>query len=267
MNEPGSGRPKVLAEIDGRGIAALTLNRPEKGNCYDGQMLGLIQAQVAALAGGPRVRAIVLRGAGKHFCVGAEIGRPGASSGAAAGSSAGPRLTEVLAELDRAPKPTIALVHGACVGGGLAFACCCDIVLAASDAFFSIPEVRIGFSPGALLPFFARAMGARSLRRYALSGERFTAQEALRMGVVHEVCEAAALDARLPEVLEGILLGGPVAVGATKAALARFAERDIPQALLAELEREFERARESAEAREGRASFLEKRKPSWYPTR
>ena len=162
----------LRCDIDGRGIATLLLNRPDKGNCYNQAMLDALLAELTRLAAEPAVRALVLRGAGKHFCVGAEIGGEAPAPGK-------PRTTipVVCDALDRFPKPTIALVHGACIGGGLALVCGCDVVIAADDAFFSMPEVRLGFAPGPLIPFFLRAIDARSLRRYLLSGERFKADD------------------------------------------------------------------------------------------
>ena len=255
----------LLADVTTRGIATLILNRPEKGNCYDAHMLAALRERLAAFGADAAVRAIVLRGAGKHFCVGAEISRPGQPRNEEAGAPSGPSLIDVLLELDRAPKPAIALVQGACVGGGLAFACCCDIVIASSSAFFSIPEVRIGIAPTALIPFFVRAMGDRGFRRYGLSGERFSAREALRMGVVQQLCEPGGLEAALAEVIEGMLLGAPGAVRESKEAAARFAAQRIPAERLQQMERSFQDVLNSDEAREGRASFVEKRKPRWYP--
>lgn len=259
------GEQTLLAAVTARGIATLTLNRPDKGNCYDAPMLAALHAHFAACGKDAAVRAIVLRGAGKHFCVGAEISRPGQPRNDEGGASSGPSLIDVLLELDRVPKPTIALVQGACVGGGLAFACCCDIVIASSHAFFSIPEVRIGIPPSALIPFFVRAMGDRGLRRYGLSGERFSAAEALRMGIAQQVCEPDGIEAALAEVIEGILLSAPGAVRESKQAAARFAAQPIPVERLQQMERSFKDVLDSDEAREGRASFVEKRKPRWYP--
>ena len=167
----------VLRSVDGRGIATLTLNRPRNGNSYNQAMLDALLREVVELGADAAVRIIVLRGSGKHFCVGAEIG-------AATPAAEGPRTTipALCLELDAVPKPTVALVHGACIGGGVALVSCCDVVLAAGTAFFALPEVRLGFAPGPLIPFFLRAIEVRSLRRYLLSGERFAAGEAKRVG-------------------------------------------------------------------------------------
>ena len=252
----------VLRSIDVRGVATLTLNRPHRGNSYDQAMLDALSEEIADLGADPTVRIIVLRGRGKHFCAGAEIG------GAEAAAKDRPRTTipALCLEWDAAPKPTVALVHGACIGGGVALVSCCDVVIAARNAFFSLPEVRLGFAPGPLIPFFLRAMEARSLRRYLLSGERFAAAEALRIGLVHQLCDAEAGDAALAALMDELLLAGPNAVAQAKALLRRLGQMSIPRELLAELQGEFDQHFHSVEATEGRASFREKRKPRWFPS-
>ena len=252
MSEPG-----LLGEIDGRGVATLTLNRPDKGNCYDRAMLGALAAELSRLAGDAAVRLVVLRGRGRHFCAGANIGEAGS------GSKAGPGIVDVCVVLDALPKPTLALVHGACIGGGLALAACCDIVIAETNAFFSLPEVRLGFAPGPLMPFLLRALGYRSLRRYLLSGQRFDGAEALRIGLVHQLAPAGALEQALTDQVEEVLKAGPNAAADAKKILQRLAGAPITPSQLAELQAAFEKSMGSSEAIEGRASFREKRKPTW----
>ena len=156
------------------------------------------------------------------------------------------------------------MVHGACIGGAVAMVSCCDVVIATADAFFSIPEVRLGIAPGSLMPFFLRAIEARSLRRYLLSGERFAADEAKRIGLVHVVCETEACDSTLAGLIDEMLLAGPNAVAQAKHLLRRLTHAPISSELLAELQSEFDARFNSPEAAEGRASFREKRKPTWY---
>jgi len=171
----------------------------------------------------------------------------------------------MLTTLDALPKPTIAVLHGGCIGGAVAMVACCDIALALEDAFFSIPEVRLGLTPTSLLPIFLRAMDYRAFRRYGLSGERFSAAEALRLGLVHQLCRSETLDASLTEITEALLLGAPGAIAALKRSAARHAAPPASKEALRALEREFPGALRSPEAVEGVASFLEKRKPNWYP--
>ena len=259
MTDPSSPEVAVLCALDRRGVATLTLNRPEKGNRYNQAMLDTLLAETARLGADPAVRVIVLRADGKHFCVGAEIGdeQPAAKDAPRASI---PRLCLAF---DSLPKPTIALVHGACIGGGVALVSCCDIVVAARGAFFSLPEVRLGFAPGPLIPFFLRAMEARSLRRYLLSGERFAAEAAMRIGLVHELYDTVDGDAALAALLDELLLAGPNAVTVAKGLLRRLGQPPVSKELLVELQREFDQRRHSPEAVEGIASFREKRKPRW----
>ena len=167
----------------------------------------------------------------------------------------------MLASLDALPKPTLAVVHGAAVGGGAAFAACCDTVIAADDAFFSIPEVRVGIPPLGVAPFLVHAIGHRHFRRYGLSGERITAAEALRLGLAHQVCGADALDETLGCIADEFLLAAPGAIGTLKTAAAQYAS----PTLSAILSNQPAHDSKTPEALEGIASFREKRKPSWYP--
>jgi methylglutaconyl-CoA hydratase len=249
----------VLGAVDGRGIASVTLNRPGKANAYDAPMQEALALQFERLAADGSVRTIVLRGAGRHFSAGADV---------AAGAEPAPGargIFEICRLIDTVPKPTVALVQGACVGGGMALAACCDIVIAARDAFFAVPEVRLGLTPGTLGVFFARALGLRGFRRYAMTGERFGAAEALRLGFVHELCEPGTLDQALAAQVEEILLAAPSAARHAKLMAARLAGEPLGAGLVARLQVEFLESQASDEAREGRASFREKRKPGWYP--
>jgi methylglutaconyl-CoA hydratase len=259
MTDASSADAAVLRAIDRRGIATLTLNRPEKGNSYSFAMLDALRDEVTRLGADPAVRALVLRGSGKHFSAGAEIGEPAAKGR--------PRtsIAALCLELDAVAKPTIALVQGACIGGAVALISCCDMVVAAQNAFFSLPEVRLGFAPASLIPFFLRAIDARALRRYLLSGERFAADEALRIGLVHQLCTPDAGDAALAGLIDEVLMAGPNALVQAKGLLRRLTQTPISPELMAELQAEFDRRAHSPEAAEGRASFREKRKPKWYP--
>ena len=223
-------------------------------------MLDGLTAAIERFAADPAVRIVVVRGEGKHFCVGAEIGAPEPAPSATRATIPG-----VCHALDTLAKPTIAFVHGACIGGGLALVSCCDMVIASPDAFFSLPEVRLGFAPGPLIPFFLRAIEPRSLRRYLLTGERFKADEALRIGLVHQVCAADGGDQALESLIDEALLAGPGAVAQAKRLLRELAGTPVSPTLTNELQHEFDVLFKSPEAAEGRASFRDKRRPSWYP--
>ena len=253
----------VLSTTDRRGVATLTLNRPVKGNAYNQVMLDKLAAEIARIGADPAVRAVVLRGAGRHFCVGGDIlDDPQAHTGS--GATPQIMLPAICFELDTLGKPTIALVHGACFGGGFALAACCDILLAEKESFFAVPELRLGFSPGPVTPYFLRGLGPRHLRRYLISGERFSAADGLRMGLVHEIYDGDAGEV-LAKLIDNVLLSAPQAVAVAKARLRQLAWTEPTKALLAELQVEFRKDFESADGVEGRASFRAKRKPSWTP--
>ncbi len=261
-SEPAPSGAPLLCAIDSHGIATLVFNRPEKGNSHNQAMLHALHDEIARLGADAAIRAIVLRGTGKHFSAGADVG------GEHDAAQVAPRVTipALCLALDTVPKPTVALVHGACIGGAVAVISCCDMVIATQSAFFALPEVRLGFAPGPLIPFFLRAMGPRGLRRYLLSGERFAAEEALRIGLVHQLCSADASDAALSKVIGEVLLAGPNATVHAKELLRRLTGVPISTELLAELQSEFDQRFRSSEAIEGRATFREKRKPSWLAT-
>jgi methylglutaconyl-CoA hydratase len=253
----------VLCTTDQNGVATLTLNRPEKGNAYNQAMLDALEVVLARLNDDTAVRAVVLRGTGKHFCVGGDIlGDPKPHTGEAGQRTMLPALCHAL---DHLPKPTVAFIHGACFGGGFAFAACCDVVLAERQSFFCVPELRLGFSAGPITPYFLQALGPRHLRRYLLSGERFTAEQAMRMDFVHEIYEGETGEAMLAELLDNILLSAPSAVAEAKAHLHQSRWTPPTPELLAELQIEFRKGYESADGVEGRASFRDKRRPAWAP--
>lgn len=249
---------KLLHSASERGVATITFNRPDRANSYDTPMLDALCDAFESYGADPKVRVIVLRGAGKHFSAGAGIGE----------GAAKPRLSmgDVCTLIDSTPKPTLAVVQGACIGGALAMVSCCDMVIAGPEASFSIPEVRLGFSPGPLLGTFVRAMGYRSVRRYLLSGERFSAEEGLRIGLVGKLCETEQLDRACDVWIDQCLLGAPGALSQAKRMLRdSAAPPPLTAEALQQLQAAFDLSAESEEALEGRASFKEKRRPVWYP--
>lgn len=250
----------VEVEVSARGIATVLLDRPERSNAIDQAALDQLAHQFVSLGADERVRVVVLRGAGKHFCAGADL-----VARASTPQNPAPQQTtivDLLAALDRLPKPTVAAVHGAAIGAGAALAACCDVVVAADSAFFSIPEVRIGMAPLGVTPFVIRAIGHRSFRRYGLSGERFGAAEALRIGLAHEVVPAEQLAEKAAEVVDALLHGAPAAQRTLKDGMERFVAPTVEAIVAA---RPSHGSPRTPEAQEGIASFKEKRKPSWYP--
>jgi len=260
MSEP------VLLEIDARGVATATLNRPDRGNAYDEDMLAAINDGLDRLAADAQVRALVLRGAGKHFQAGADINWLGRAAHypperAYAASHA---TTEAMRRLNEFPHPTIAMVKGACFGGGVGIVCCVDVALAAPDAIFGITEIRVGVAPTPISTHMVNAIGLRQTRRYALTGERFGAEEAARIGLVHEVVAAAQMEARLADVLDAIFLGAPGAISATKDSFLAANGLKLDARQVAQLSHEGWMQRASAEGHEGTAAFAAKRRPTWY---
>jgi methylglutaconyl-CoA hydratase len=257
---------RYLLATDARGVVTLTLNRPEVANAYDEDLLVALTAALEKLAEDADVRALVIRGAGKHFQAGADLNwlnrlsRQGPDENYKA-SIITVRFSKVLNEL---PKPTIAMVHGACFGGGCGIACCVDIALATPDALFGISEVRHGIAPTPISTHMVNAIGIRQARRYALTGERFGADEALRMGMVHEVVPAAQIEARLAEVLDAIILSAPIAIARTKLSMLGANGLLLDDRAAELLAHEGWMQRQSGEGREGTTAFREKRKPSWY---
>jgi methylglutaconyl-CoA hydratase len=245
-----------------RGIATLLLNRPERGNAFNQAMLDELRGTLAALAADEGVRIVVLRGSGKHFCTGADLAGRETEAPPAGASTANASLFDVLVALDTLPKPTVAAVQGGAIGGGAGFAACCDVVIAAEGAFFSVPEVRVGMAPLGVAAFLIRAIGHRAFRRYGLSGERIAAADALRLGLAHEVCATAALDETLLDIAEALLHGAPGAIRELKAAAAPYAS---PPLSTITANRPPAHREKTAEMQEGIASFREKRKPRWYP--
>ena len=259
----------VLLAIDERGVATLTLNRPRVNNAYDGEVIHRLAELVSDCRGNPRVRVVVMRGNGPHFQAGADLVwlREIAALGEEENVEVSRRTATALRELDAIPKPTVALVHGGCFGGGIGLVASCDIVIASEDARFAITEIRWGLVPDIIVPQLNAAIGARQVRRFALSGERFDAPTAKAIGLVHEICPEGGLDAAAAPVIDALLLGAPQAIAQTKCT-ARAENGLAPhEDRLEALIRAHAMKRCSSEAAEGLACFDEKRKPRWYPSR
>ncbi len=256
----------VLREVDAAGVATLRLNRPEVNNAYDGEMIAALTEAVAVCARDEAVRVVVLRGNGRHFQAGADlkwIERVGQSS-ELENVAVSRRTAVALRGLNEIGKPTVALVHGGCFGGGVGLVASCDVVLASLDAVFAITEVHWGLTPAIIVPQLNAAMGVRNVRRYALSGERFGAERARSLGLVNEVCAEGALDDTAAPILDRLLRGAPEAVAETKRDVLSFSEASVSGEAFDGLVERHGLKRRSAEAREGTRCFREKREPGWY---
>jgi len=258
--------PIVLYKIDARCVAWVTLNRPEVNNAYNGEMIEALLAGIGHLAADDKVRAIVLRGNGKHFQAGADLKwlNEVAAQSYEANLAVSRNTTDAVRFLDNCLKPTMALVHGGCFGGGVGIVAACDIVIASEDAVFSIAEVRWGLVAGPIIPQLTAAMGPRNLRRFALSGERFDAVKAKELGLVHEVCPSGGLDAAAMPILDALLQNGPLAVSETKRIIFDSADLAIDDATADTLAASHAARRQTNEAAEGMASYREKRPAAWY---
>ena len=255
----------VLWSVDGRGVARVTLNRPEVNNAYDEALIQGLLAALDALSGEAGPRAVVISGNGRHFQAGADLKWIDAVRRASPEENrrASHMTAEAVCRLNVAPVPTVALVQGGCFGGGTGLIAACDVVIAADTAMFSIAEVRWGLTAAIIIPQLADAIGARSLRRYALTGERFGAEEARRIGLVHEVVPAAELDPAGERLVGHLLANGPQAIAETKALALAYAFGNPDAASFARLVESHAQKRQSAEAAEGLASFAEKRAARW----
>ena len=255
----------ALVEIERDGaVAHVWFNRPEVHNALSAELGEALVGALAALAGEAACRVVVLGGRGPSFCAGADIGGMKASANATFEQNlaeAG-RLGGMFAAVAEFPKPVVGRIHGGVYGGGVGFACACDVAVAADDAKFGLTEVRLGILPALISPYVIRRLGDRHARELMLTGERFDAATALGVGLVHHVVPGAELDAKVAERVRELLKGGPAAQARVKQLLARWNEttwsdyRDGLPRTLADV-------RGTGEARDGLAAFFEKRLPKW----
>jgi methylglutaconyl-CoA hydratase len=255
--------PLVELERD-RGVARLWLNRPEQHNALGVEMSRELTSALETLAGDASVRVVVLGGRGASFCAGADIGAMKASADASFESNVADaqRLGAMFAALAGLPKPVVGRLHGSVLGGGVGLACACDIAVAADDARFGLTEVRLGILPALISPYVIRRLGDARARELMLTGERFGAADALRVGLVHHVVPASELDSKVEERVAALLEGGPAAQSRIKQLLDRWADSRWTE-YRESLPRTLAEVRAGDEAKDGLAAFFEKRKPAW----
>ena len=258
--------PPFVCEIDGDGVATLTLDRPEAHNAFDERAVAALTERLNGWAGDDAVRAVVLAARGETFCAGADIAwmRRAADFTEAENVADAGALAELLRVLDTLPKPTVALVQGPAYGGGVGLVACCDIALAVRRARFQFSEVKIGLIPAVIAPYAIAAIGARQARRYFLTAEPISAEEALRLGLVHEVLDdSQALAAARDRVVGALAAAAPRALVEAKTMIAALAGRPVDSPVIEATTLRIAARRASAEAREGLSAFLEKRPPRW----
>jgi methylglutaconyl-CoA hydratase len=254
--------------VELRGSVALVgLARPDVHNAFDETSVAELTDALRALDADDAVRAVVLLGTGKSFCAGADLKwmRRMARFSTAQNLADAKALAAMLATLNDLSKPTIARVHGPAYGGGVGLIACCDIAIATPDATFALSEAKLGLVPATIGPYVVAAIGARHARRYFLTAERFTAAEAFRIGLVHDLAQAGELDARINEVLGALVTAGPQAQREAKILVRAIAGRPIDAKLIDDTAQRIARVRASPEGREGVAAFLDKRAPAWMP--
>ena len=258
--------PKTL-EITprGNGVAQITMSRPDVFNAFDEVMIGELDAAFEQLINDAGVRVIVLAGAGKHFSAGADLKwmQRASEESREWNLADARRFAAMLGKIDACPKPTLARIQGAALGGGVGLACTCDVAIAADNASFAISEARFGILPAAISPYVINAVGKRHARRLALTMSRIRAAEALALGLVHQVSTLEDLDTAVDAAIAELLAGGPHAQREIKALFAQLEVGPVTAEVRELTAQTISRVRGTAEAREGFAAFLDKRPPHW----
>ncbi len=252
----------LLIDIE-QGVAILTLNRLKQHNAFDGALISALQKSLEQVAQNADVRVVKITANGPFFCAGGDLSwfKNASQFSQAENQADAALLAQLLRTLNDLPKPTLAVINGPAYGGGVGLVACCDIAIAVETATFALTEVKLGLVPATISPYMQRAMGARALRRYALSAEAFSAQEALRLGLIHSTCQEAELIHTSNDIIKALLQNGPIAMATTKQLLNDLLftrDDELPKTanLLASI-------RVSAEAQEGLKAFFDKRKPEW----
>ena len=255
----------ISTEID-RGVGIVSLSRPDRHNAFDDVTIVELLQALAAMEADAAVRVVVLSSVGKSFCAGADLSwmQRAAGYGAEENLRDAKVLAEMLRKLACLPKPTVARVQGPAYGGGLGLVAACDIAIATFDAQFALSEVKLGMIPATIGPHVIAAIGERHARRYMLTAERFSAAEAYRIGLIHEmVADEAGLDQAVGQVVDTLLKNGPRAMAECKELIRAVAGKPLSDELVADTAGRIARLRASEEAKEGIDAFLNKRQPRW----
>ncbi|MEN2508031.1 gamma-carboxygeranoyl-CoA hydratase [Stutzerimonas stutzeri] len=255
----------IELEYAEKGFATLWLDRPEKNNAFNAEMIRELVLAIDQVQANKNLRFLLLRGRGKHFCAGADLAwmQQSAQLDFNANLNDARELAELMYSLYHLKLPTLAVVQGAAFGGAVGLVACCDMAIGAHDALFSLSEVRIGLAPAVISPFVVKAMGERAARRYAMTGERFSGERARELGLLSETYAAAELDDALHGWLDNLMLNSPQAMRASKDLLREASSASVSPALRRYTENAIARIRVSPEGQEGLNAFLEKRKPRW----
>jgi len=257
----------ITCTTDSRGVATLTLNRPDKHNALDDETLRQLHDALVEIENDPTIRVVVLTGAGASFCAGADIGHMRSMMNATEQENIDDAmlLARCLRALDELPQPVIARINGNVFGGGIGVVACADIAIAADTAKFALTEVKLGIVPAVISPYVVPAVGARQARRLFVTAAMFDAAEAKELGLVHFTAPAAELDQAVQAQLELLLRGGPAALRAAKALVRTVSPSQDRDALAQETAQLLAKLRVTPEGKEGLSAFLERRKANWLP--
>jgi methylglutaconyl-CoA hydratase len=252
-------------EFDPRGFATLWLNRPEKNNAFNAQMIRELIIALDRVQSDARLRFLVLRARGKHFSAGADLAWMQESANLDYNTNLGDarELGELMYNLAKLKLPSLAVVQGAAYGGALGLISCCDMAIGADDAQFCLSEVKIGLAPAVISPFVIQAIGERHARRYALTAERFNGARAREIGLLAESYPASELEQQVQHWIDNLLLNSPQAMRVSKDLLREVGHGELSPALRRYCENAIARIRVSPEGQEGLRAFLQKREPAW----
>ncbi|KJY91714.1 gamma-carboxygeranoyl-CoA hydratase [Vibrio neptunius] len=255
----------LTGNIDDLGVATLLLNRPDKHNAFNAQVIEQLIESIHSLAQRSEVRCLVLRGNGKHFSAGADLGwmQSMIAKSELENQQDASRLAQLMHCLDNFPHPTIAVVHGCAFGGALGLICCCDVAIADHSALFCLSEVKLGLIPATIGPYVNRTIGARQSRRYMLTAERFDANKAVEIGLIHEAVEISQLEKTVNDIVNQWLLNSPAALTQTKALIRECDTQVLDNALIEYTSQLIAQVRVSDQGQEGLKAFFDKRPPNW----
>ncbi|MFT5219373.1 MAG: methylglutaconyl-CoA hydratase [Planctomycetota bacterium] len=255
----------LIVEHRRDGVATITMSKADVFNAFDETMIAELNRAFAELAEDSKVRVIVLAGSGKHFSAGADLKwmQRASEESQEWNLADARRFATMLGNIDSCPKPTLARIQGAALGGGVGLACACDIAIAADNAKFAISEAKFGIIPSVIGPYLINAVGKRHARRLALTTTRIGSDEALAIGLIHQQSPLAQLDAVVEATLAELIAGSPNAQREIKALFAQLHLGPVTEEVRELSAQTISRVRGTAEAREGFAAFLQKRPPKW----
>jgi methylglutaconyl-CoA hydratase len=257
----------ILVEREGP-IGLITMNRPERHNAFDDAIIAELTESLRSMEAEDGIRVVVLSGAGPSYSAGADLAWMKRMSGFSREENQRDAmgLAALMRTLAHLRKPTIARVHGPAYGGGVGLVACCDIAIGTHRATFALTEAKLGLTPAVISPYVVAAIGQRAARRFFITGERFEAAEAWRLGLLHDIAPSEAeMDEKIALIMDTLLLGGPLAQREAKDLIRAVAGKPVTSELIQDTAERIARLRSSAEGREGISAFLEKRRAAWVP--